>query len=82
MSLEDEIWWQRRVELWGEGFAFNDIMRLEKPIIRTNSENWPAAWADQDVEARNGVLLWRIPQGEIEANKGISESDNNPFVAY
>lgn len=82
LSLEDEIWWQRRVELWGEGFAFNDIMRLEKPIIRTNSENWPAAWADQDVEARNGVLLWRIPQGEIEANKGISESDNNPFVAY
>ncbi len=82
LSLDDEIWWQRRVELWGEGFAFNDIMRLEKDIIRTNSTNWPAAWAQQDVTAGNGVLLFRIPQSEIEANKGISDSDNNPFVAY
>jgi len=81
LSLEDEIWWQRRVELWGEGFAWGDIMRLNKDIIRTNSTNWPAEWANQDVKAGNGVLLWRIPQAEIEANRGISEADNNPFVA-
>jgi hypothetical protein len=82
LSLEDEIWWQRRVELWGEGFAFGDIMRLEKPIVRTNSTNWPAAWGNIDVPARHGVLLWRIPQSEIESNEGISEADNNPFVAF
>jgi hypothetical protein len=80
LSIEDEIWWQRRVELWGEGFAWGDIMRLEKPIVRSNSSNWPAEWADQDVPARHEVMLWRIPQAEIEANKGISEADNNPFV--
>ena len=82
LNLEDEIWWQRRVELWGEGFSFGDIMRLEKPIIRTNSTNWPAAWGNIDVPARHGVLLWRIPQSEIEANEGISEADNNPFVPF
>lgn len=81
LSLEDEIWWQRRVELWGEGFAFADIMRLEKDIDRTGIANWPSAWK-QKVSAGNGILLWRIPQAEIEANKGISEADNNPFVAY
>jgi len=81
LSLEDEIWWQRRVELWGEGFSFGDIMRLEKPIVRSNSTNWPASWV-QDIPARSGLLLWRIPQAEIEANKGISNADNNPFVAY
>ena len=80
LSLEDEIWWQRRVELWGEGFAWGDIMRLEKPVIRTNSTNWPEEWANQDVPAKHGVFLWRIPQAEIEANDGISEADNNPFV--
>jgi len=80
LSLEDEIWWQRRVELWGEGFAWGDIMRLEKPIIRSNSSNWPEEWAKQDVPAKHGVLLWRIPQAEIEANGGISEADNNPVV--
>lgn len=82
LSLEDEIWWQRRVELWGEGFSFGDIMRLEKPIIRTTSTNWPEAWAKQDVPAKHGALLWRIPQGEIESNRGISDADNNPYVAY
>lgn len=81
LSLEDEIWWQRRVELWGEGFAWGDIMRLEKPIVRTNSKNFPEAWKF-DVPARHGVLLWRIPQSEIEANEGISEADNNPYVPF
>ena len=79
-NLEDEIWWQRRVELWGEGFAWGDIMRLEKPIIRSNSNNWPEEWAKQDVPAKHGVMLWLIPQAEIEANAGISNADNNPVV--
>jgi len=81
LSIEDEIWWQRRVELWGEGFAWGDIMRLNKDIIRSNSTNWPAEWAEQDVKAGNGVLIWLIPQAEIEANQGISEAQNNPAVA-
>lgn len=31
----NEVWWQRRVELWGEGFATFDIKRLQKGIIRS-----------------------------------------------
>lgn len=31
----NEVWWQRRVELWGEGFATFDIKRLNKGIIRS-----------------------------------------------
>ena len=34
-SLRDNIWWQRRVELWGEGFGALDIKRLNKGIIRS-----------------------------------------------
>lgn len=30
----NEVWWQRRVELWGEGFATFDIKRFNKGIIR------------------------------------------------
>ncbi|MCH5247973.1 MAG: RagB/SusD family nutrient uptake outer membrane protein [Muribaculaceae bacterium] len=37
-AFQNECWWQRRVELWGEGFATFDIKRLEKGIIR-NYEN-------------------------------------------
>lgn len=81
LNLEDEIWWQRRVELWGEGFAWGDIMRLEKPVIRSNSKNWPDAWK-QDVAAGRNIMLWRIPQAEIEANEGISEEQNNPVDPF
>lgn len=34
-SFRDNIWWQRRVELWGEGFATFDIKRFEKGITRS-----------------------------------------------
>lgn len=33
--FRNEVWWQRRVELWGEGFATFDVKRLEKGIIRS-----------------------------------------------
>ncbi len=34
-AFQNEVWWQRRVELWGEGFATFDIKRLAKGIIRS-----------------------------------------------
>lgn len=34
-QFQNEVWWQRRVELWGEGFATFDIKRLNKGIIRS-----------------------------------------------
>jgi hypothetical protein len=36
LALADEIWFQRRVELWGEGFGLGDCMRLGKPIVRVH----------------------------------------------
>lgn len=34
-QFRNEVWWQRRVELWGEGFATFDIKRLNKGVIRS-----------------------------------------------
>lgn len=34
-GFRNEVWWQRRVELWGEGLAMYDIKRLQKGIIRS-----------------------------------------------
>lgn len=31
----DDVWMQRRIELWGEGFAYFDLKRLNKGIDRT-----------------------------------------------
>lgn len=61
LSVADEIWWQRRVELWGEGFAFGDLMRLHKGVVRTTSTNWPDAWA-QDVPAGDERFPLVLPE--------------------
>ncbi|MBP5558340.1 MAG: RagB/SusD family nutrient uptake outer membrane protein [Bacteroidales bacterium] len=34
-AFVNEVWWQRRIEFWGEGFATKDIKRLQKGIIRS-----------------------------------------------
>lgn len=34
-AFQNECWWQRRIELWGEGFATFDIKRLNKSVIRS-----------------------------------------------
>jgi len=78
-GVQDEVWLQRRIELWGEGFAFFDIMRLQKPIIRVGS-NFPALYIF-DVPANDPILLRLIPRIETEANAAINHpGDNNPVA--
>lgn len=77
-ALQDEIWKQRRIELWGEGFAMADIMRLNKPIVRfhgSDKGNWPDAFAF-NVEAGDPWLLLRFPTKESNSNAGISSTEN------
>ena len=75
-EMQDEIWLQRRMELWGEGFALFDILRLKKPIIRKNT-NYEAI-VQFNLEPESQIMIYRIPQCEMETNKGIKEEDNNP----
>ena len=75
-AMQDEIWLQRRMELWGEGFALFDILRLKKPIIRKGTNY--AAIVQFNLEPESQIMIYRIPQCEMETNKGITEADNNP----
>lgn len=78
-ALQDEIWFQRRVELWGEGFSFFDMMRLKKPMDRTGANY--AANVAFSLPAESQIFLWLIPEDEINNNSGISKDDNNPVVS-
>lgn len=74
-----EIWKQRRVELWGEGFSFFDLMRLNQNLVRFNDRiqtNYPEVMRF-NMAAGDPWLLLRIPLREINSNRGISEGDNN-----
>ncbi len=82
-ALQNEIWAQRRMELWGEGFSFFDVQRLKKPIIRYNEVTGFTSYGATskfNIKKEDDVLLWRIPQNEINTNRGIPESANNPAV--
>lgn len=36
-SVQEAVWMQRRIELWGEGLSYYDLMRLRKGIDRRGS---------------------------------------------
>lgn len=75
-TLMDEIWFQRRVELWGEGFFTADARRLGKDIVRFHGKgttNFPDAFAF-NVKHDDGWLNLRFPQSEQNTNKGIVDN--------
>ena len=77
LSLADEIWFQRRVELWGEGFFMSDAKRLNKPVVRFHGDdttNEPAAFAF-NVAADDPYMNMRFPQAETNYNLGIVPND-------
>jgi tetratricopeptide (TPR) repeat protein len=76
-SLADEIWFQRRVELWGEGFATSDLKRLAKPLVRFHANaatNVPDAF-QFNMEATDGWFNMRFPQTEMDNNFGIVDNE-------
>lgn len=77
-DLQNEIWFQRRIELWGEGFSFFDLMRLKKPLDRSGA-NYGAS-VTYTLPAESKIFLWIIPEDEVNNNMAI-KGHNNEIVA-
>ena len=74
-SFSDEVWFQRRVELWGEGFSNNDTRRLNKPLVRfhDSKSNFPEAFRF-NMPADDGWWLLRFTTSELNTNFGIVDN--------
>ena len=75
-SLEDEIWFQRRVELWGEGFFTIDAKRLGKNIVRFH-DNKPSNVPDAfkfNIKYNDPWLNMRFPSTEMDNNLDIIDN--------
>ena len=75
-TLADEIWFQRRVELWGEGFSNPDTRRLNKPLVRFHegtASNVPAAFRF-NMPADDGWWLMRFTSSEKNTNLAIIDN--------
>jgi len=70
-EVQEAVWTQRRIELWGEGFSYFDLLRLNKGLDRRGG-GWESVWV-YNVPAPLKPLL--IPNGEMQANKAIGENN-------
>lgn len=74
----DYVLLQRRIELWGEGFAFFDLKRNNKGIDRSYEGTNHLAGYQLVVPAQDVRWTYQIPRAEIQENDLISEDDQNP----
>jgi hypothetical protein len=76
-ALLNEILFQRRVELWGEGFRFFDLKRMDLPLNRNGANFVSAAIANLfDVPAGDPRWEYLIPRAELNANKALAGQQN------
>ena len=72
----NEVWFQRRVELWGEGFGMSDIMRLQKNVVRFHEGKEsivPEAFRF-NIAYNDPWLLMRFCTSETNTNFGIQDN--------
>jgi len=77
-ALIDEILFNRRIELWGEGHRWLDLKRLNLPLDRTVVPNYVSASVAGLLTVPAGDLKWQflIPRAEMEANPAIAGQQN------
>lgn len=80
LSCQDNVWQQRRIELWGEGFATFDIKRLRKGIIRSYAgTNHTKGYRYNTQEVPHWMNLC-IVQTESNYNLGLGENNPTPVA--
>ena len=73
-KLLDEISFNRRVELWGEGFRFTDLKRLNQPLNRNGTNQIASIALVYDVPAGDKQWEFLIPRAEMNANKAMVQN--------
>ena len=74
-ALIDEIFFNRRIELWGEGFRFTDLKRTNSPLNRAGIPNHvPTLIKVTNIPAGDIRWEWLFPQDELSANKQIVQN--------
>ena len=73
-ALIEEILFQRRCELWGEGFRFTDLKRLNQSLDRTNSNHEQSICIQLTTPAGDKTWEFLFPESETNANELIEQN--------
>lgn len=79
-ALMDEVKTQWYLEMFGEGFGYENHIRWDEPLDLTNTGADPTYYGkgfQQDAPSVNDDWIWKIPQAEIDANPNLTEQDQN-----
>lgn len=76
VTVED-VYLQRRIELWGEGFSYFDLKRLNKGIDRNYEGSNHLAGYKLVVPAQDKRWTYQLPNREMQENKLIPAEDQN-----
>ncbi len=73
-TLLNEIYFQRRIELWGEGFRFLDLKRLNQPLNRNGLNHIAALTVLFDVPPGDKQWEFLFPRREMDSNRAIVQN--------
>lgn len=71
-ELLDAVWMQRRIELWGEGHSYFDLMRLKKGVDRRGAGFQPDYV--YNIPAGDAALIYPIPDREMSRNFNLIQN--------
>lgn len=69
-ALIDEIYFQQRVELWGEGKSYLAMKRLKENVVRGSNHLF---YAGQSFQWSDDKLTFVIPQAEVLNNPNLNK---------
>ncbi|MFN8347514.1 MAG: RagB/SusD family nutrient uptake outer membrane protein [Spirosomataceae bacterium] len=73
-KLLDEIYFNRRVELWGEGFRFFDLKRLNQALNRNGTNAIASIAVLFDMPAGDKQWEFLFPRRELDSNKALTQN--------
>jgi len=71
-ALQDEIYKQTRLELWGEGRSYFALKRNEGTVVRGANH---LSFVGEAMQWNDERLTFEIPQQEIQDNTNISDQN-------
>ena len=75
-EIQNAVWMQRRIELWGEGHSYYDLMRLEKPVDRRGA-GFQEGYVFY-IPSGDAARIYQIPSTEMNNNPALVQ---NPEAA-